>query len=108
MRSNPRFNTDDWRGVFSIDFCELRPLEYLLTLDDALQDYSEELGDRVPKNASRMVVLSQRYLDVTCLDYSQTGEPKVFIADFDIYSSKQELRVDDFATFFESLKRLQS
>jgi SMI1 / KNR4 family (SUKH-1) len=105
---NPSDNFKDWRGVFAHDYCYLLPLEKLDRLYASYRDFlsEEEIEERddIPTHAKKMIVLAQRYMDTTYLDYSEPGAPRVGIVDFDGIN-KCDVRFNDFDTFFAALKR---
>ncbi|MEO1491933.1 MAG: SMI1/KNR4 family protein [Pseudomonadota bacterium] len=104
----PRPVDEDWRGAFAIDYSDLVPLERLRTLKDSYLDFTDPDDDeamtRIPGNADRMIVLAQRYMDTTYLDYSRPGPPRVGLVDFD-GGSEPDVFFDDFETFFAALRR---
>lgn len=107
--ANPSLELEDWRGVFSHDYCYLAPLEYLRTLYDSYLDfkYEDEIeqDEEIPKNAKRYIILCQRYMDTTFLDYSQSKDkPRVGIVDFDRIDAK-DVWFESFDEFFAALKR---
>lgn len=105
----PTAELDDWRGVFSHDYCYLAPLDKLDTLHDSYLDFMDEdeiaQDDRVPKQAKRYIVLCQRYQDTTFLDYSDSRDnPRVGIVDFEGID-KKNVWFDSFDDFFSALRR---
>jgi hypothetical protein len=106
---NPSLELDDWRGVFSHDYCYLRPLNNLNTLYESYLDYMDEeeiaQSDEVHPLAKQYVVLCQRYADTTFLDYSKSSaQPRVGVVDFD-RDGKQDVWFESFDAFFNALKR---
>jgi hypothetical protein len=107
--NNPSNELDDWRGVFSHDYCYLAPLQQLTTLYDSYLDYMDEdeieHSPHVEKHAKDYVILCQRYADTTFLDYSQSKQqPRVGIVDFEGID-KNDVWFDSFDEFFAALKR---
>jgi SMI1 / KNR4 family (SUKH-1) len=107
--SNPSQELEDWRGVFSHDYCYLAPLQQLTTLYDSYLDYMDEdeieQSPHVEKHAKDYVILCQRYMDTTFLDYSQSRQqPRVGIVDFEGID-KNDVWFDSFDDFFAALKR---
>jgi hypothetical protein len=105
----PGHKLENWRGVFSHDYCYLAPLERLDTLYTSYLDFMEEdeieQDESIPKNAKRYIVLCQRYQDTTFLDYSQsTEQPRVGIIDFE-GNDPHDVWFDSFDDFFKALKR---
>lgn len=105
---NPSNSADDWRAVFSPGSEYLCPTErlcnlkenYLLSMDE---DEIEQQGALL-KDAEKYIVLCQRYLDVTFLDYSEPGEPRVGVVDFEKVDPK-DVWFDNFEQFFQALRR---
>lgn len=100
---------DDWRGVFSHDYCHLVPLKELETLHDvylyAMTEDEIAKSEYSQKDAKRYVLLSIRCADATFLDYSQSScEPKVGVIDFEGID-KNDVWFDTFDDFFAALKR---
>lgn len=107
--ANPSLDLEDWRGVFSHDYCYLAPLEYLRTLYDSYLDfkYEDEIeqDNQIPKNAKQYIILCQRYMDTTFLDYSQSkDDPRVGIVDFD-GNDGNDVWFESFDAFLSALKR---
>lgn len=111
-KPNPRPTFDDWRGAFSIDYSDLLPLERVQTLWDSYANFVdmndpdeiEEYG--VPTNAKQIIVLSQRYMDCTVLDYSQPGPPRAGVVDYDSIN-EPDVWFDTFEDLFAALRREQ-
>jgi hypothetical protein len=107
-KSEPTDLLDDWRAVFSHDYCYLLPLEKLGTVYDSYRDFLTEAqiaeDPQIPKNAKKYLILCQRYLDTTFLDYSQPGEPRVGVVDFDGID-KKDVWFENFEEFFKYLRR---
>lgn len=107
-KEDPSDLLDDWRGVFSHDYCYLCPLEKLQTVHDSYLNFMDEdeieQDPQVPKDAKKYIILCQRYLDTTFLDYSQPGEPRVGIVDFDGIE-KKNVWFENFEEFFKNLRR---
>lgn len=99
----------DWRGAFSIDYSDLAPLENLRTLRDAYLDFlnpdDPEQAAQIPENADRILLLSQRYMDTTYLDYSEPGEPRAGIKDWDGSRFDPDVEFETFAALFAALRR---
>jgi len=107
--NNPSNELDEWRGVFSHDYCYLAPLQLLTTLYDSYLDYMDaeeiEQSPDVQKHAKDYIILCQRYADTTFLDYSQSKQqPRVGIVDFEGID-KNDVWFDSFDDFFAALKR---
>lgn len=106
--ANPTSALEDWRSVFAYDYSYLAPLDKLRTLYDGYLYFmsEEEIAQDpdVPKDAKRYIVLCQRYLDTTFLDYSRPGQPRVGIVDFQ-QLDRQDVWFDSFEDFFKALRR---
>lgn len=107
-KANPSEDIDDWRGVFSHDYCQLNSLEKLQTVYDSLLDFltPEEIASdsSISKETEKYIILSQRYQDTTFLDYSKSAEPRVGVVDFDGID-KNDIWFDSFDEFFKHLRR---
>lgn len=103
----PRPMFEDWKGAFSIDYCDLIPLEKLRTLWDAYSDFldpdDEEDGSEVPDGAKNIILLSQRYMDCTVLDYNAGTPPKAGFVDYD--RANDRVMFEDFEAMFAALRR---
>lgn len=104
LKAEPAPVFDDWCGAFSIDYSSLVPLENLRTVADHYDDFTHDPED-VPENASRLVILQARYGDMTLLDYSKPGEPRVLIVDFDRNGDLTDIEFETFDAFFQALRR---
>lgn len=105
---NPGNDNSDWRWVFSPGYEYLNPAERLCNLKGSCllgmdEDEIEQEGDFL-KNAEKYIVLCKRYSDVTFLDYSGPGEPRVGVVDFDKIDPKN-VWFNDFEQFFKALRR---
>lgn len=112
VKDAPEPTFDDWRGAFSIDYSDLAPLASLRTLWDAYEDFvdmddPEQVEDyEVPANAKQIILLSQRYMDCTVLDYSQPGPPRAGLVDYDGLNH-HDIWFDTFEDLFAALRREQ-
>lgn len=104
LKAKPGPVYDDWRGAFSIDYSSLNPLERLRTVREHYEDFTDD-PDEFPANADKLLVLQARYGDMTLLDYSKPGEPRVSIVDFDKNGDLPDIAFDTFDDFFKALRR---
>jgi cell wall assembly regulator SMI1 len=104
LKAQPGLVYDDWRGAFSIDYSSLNPLERLRTVREHYEDFTDD-PDEFPANADKLIVLQARYGDMTLLDYSEPGEPRVSIVDFDKNGDLPDIAFDTFDDFFKALRR---
>lgn len=95
---------DDWRGAFSIDYSSLSPLKNLRTVRAHYEDFTHDPDD-MPAHADKLLVLQARYGDMTLLDYSRPGEPRVSIVDFDRNGDLADITFETFDDFFQALRR---
>ena len=78
--ANPSSTRADWRGVFATDLCDLHPLEKLRTLRDAFLDHVPDDDEAaIPPGADRIIVVAERDMVMTCLDYSGGDQPTVLV-----------------------------
>jgi len=106
LKEKPALFYDDWRGAFAIDYSSLCPVSKLRTVYERYQDFTHD-PDEEPEHADRLIVLQSRYGDMTLLDYSEPGEPRVVIADFDQPEDPIDCVFPSFDAFFAALRRVQ-
>jgi SMI1 / KNR4 family (SUKH-1) len=104
LKTNPGPVYDDWRGAFSIDYSSLNPLKKLRTVRAHYEDFTDDPDD-MPAHADKLLVLQARYGDMTLLDYSRPGEPRVSIVDFDKNGDLADITFESFDDFFLALRR---
>lgn len=104
LKADPRPVYDDWRGAFSIDYSSLSALKDLRTVRAHYEDFTHDPDD-MPAHADTLVVLQARYGDMTLLDYSRPGEPRVSIVDFDRNGDLADITFETFDAFFRALRR---
>lgn len=108
LKADPSPTHDDWRGAFSIDYCDLMPLTNLSTLFEAqcawLDPDSPEDADQFVPGAKQIIPLSMRYMDCTVLDYSNPGAPRAGIVDYDS-DGTTDIWFDTFEDLFAALRR---
>ncbi|MFK7753447.1 MAG: SMI1/KNR4 family protein [Sedimentitalea sp.] len=107
--SNPSATYDDWESAFG-GYDDLHSLKSLRTVHESILDFaSEDETDAFPEGAKRMLILAQYYQQTTFLDYRNSGEPRVGIADFDQDNWEEKgLWFDGFDAFFAKLARVES
>ncbi|MET3498215.1 SMI1/KNR4 family protein [Variovorax boronicumulans] len=104
LKTDPGPVYDDWRGAFSIDYSSLSPLKDLRTVRAHYEDFTDDPDD-IPTQADTLLVLQSRYGDMTLLDYSRPGEPRVSIVDFDRNGDLADITFETFDAFFQALRR---
>lgn len=104
LKAAPEPVYDEWRGAFSIDYSSLCPLKKLRTVREYYEDFTDDPDD-MPANADKLLVLQARYGDMTLLDYSRPGEPRVSIVDFDRNGDLTDVEFETFSDFFQALRR---
>ncbi|MDH6169260.1 hypothetical protein M2282_004424 [Variovorax boronicumulans] len=104
LKTGPGPVYDDWRGAFSIDYSSLSPLKDLRTVRAHYEDFTDDPDD-IPAHADTLLVLQSRYGDMTLLDYSRPGEPRVSIVDFDKSGDAAGIAFETFDAFFQALRR---
>ena len=108
LKADPKPISADWRGAFSIDYCDLTPLTDLGTMFDAqcawLDPDDDADADEFVENAKQIIPLSMRYMDCTVLDYSQPGPPRAGIVDYD-GGGEPDIWFETFEDLFAALRR---
>lgn len=104
LKMDPGPVYDDWRGAFSIDYSSLSPLQNLRTVRAHYEDFTDDPED-MPAHADTLLVLQARYGDMTLLDYSRPGEPRVSIVDFERSGDLADITFETFDAFFQALRR---